>query len=248
MNPKTLLAAIALASLVARAGATEYSAVLDWSQRVDLAPAVPGIVASVSVQPGQWVKADSLLAQLNATAYQASVVEARADLERLSEEATEARRDLERVQELYARTVSSTTELDAAKLRHARANAQLAAGQAKLERAGQQQRESEVRAPFDAIVLARRAEPGMAVSPQCQPPALLTVARADEMIARAMVEASKLGTLKLGATARVAAGGGTYSGTLRAITAVPEGKYALDFAFPRPPNLPAGLNASVRLP
>jgi hypothetical protein len=52
----------------------------------------------------------------------------------LSEEQADATRDLERVRELYARTVASTTELDAAKLRHARASSGLAAAQARVER------------------------------------------------------------------------------------------------------------------
>lgn len=234
--------------LTTSAWAAEYNAVLDWSQRVDLSTAVPGIVEEVLVQPGQTVNRGVALARLNQTIYTAAVAEARADIERLTEEDAEARRDLDRVQELYARTVSSTTELDAAKLRYARAKTLLTAGQAKLERARQQLLDSEVRAPYEAVVLARRAEPGMVVATQCQPPALLTVARADEMLARSQVEAGQLAGVKLGAAASVSAAGQSYSGTLRAMTAGADGKYTLEVAFPRPPGLMVGQGARLRLP
>jgi RND family efflux transporter MFP subunit len=244
----TLRMAAVFCCLATSAWAAEYPAVLGWSQRVDLATGVPGVVDSVPVQPGQTVARNALLLALHPAVYQAGVAEAQADIARQVEEEAEARRDLERVKELYARTVSSTTELDAAKLRHARANALLTAGQAKLERARRQLLESEVRAPFEAVVLARRAEPGMVVATQCQPPQLLTVARADEMLAVSQVEAGQAAGLALGTAAGVSAGGRSYAGKVRAITARADGKYGVEVAFPRPAGLLAGQAATVRLP
>lgn len=243
-----MLRTFVLCLLATSAFAAEQDATLDWSQRVDLSTGVPGVVEEVMVQPGQTVARGAVLARLNQIAYKAAVAEGRADIERLTEEEAEARRDLERVQELYARTVSSTTELDAAKLRQARANALLTAAQAKLERARQQLQDSEVRAPFDAIVLARRAEPGMVVATQCQPPGLLSVARADEMLARVRVEAGKTAQIRLGGSAGVAVSGRTYAGKVRAVTAGADGKYLVDVAFARPKGLMAGSSASVSLP
>jgi len=243
-----MLRTLVLAFLATSAFATEHAAMLDWSQRVDLSTGVPGVVEDVMVQPGQTVASGAVLSRLNQTVYKAAVAESRADIDRLAEEEAEARRDLDRVQELYARTVSSTTELDAAKLRHARANAMLTAAQAKLERARQQLLDSEVRAPYDAIVLARRAEPGMVVATQCQPPGLLTVARADEMLARAQVEAGKAAQVKLGSVATVSVAGRSHAGSVRGVTAGADGKYSLEVAFPRSSGLMAGQAATVRLP
>lgn len=243
-----MLRTAALFCLTTTAWAADYSAILDWSQRVDLSTAVPGVVEEVLAHPGQTVRRDAVLVRLNQTGYKATVAEARADIARLTEDEADARRELERAQELYARTVSSTTELDAAKLRHARANALLTAGQARLERVRQQLQDSEVRAPFEAVVLARRAEPGMAVATQCQPPGLLTVARADELLARSQIEATKVAGIKLGATATVDVGGHSYPGSVRAVSAGADGKYTLDVAFARPAELMAGQRATLRLP
>ncbi len=226
--------------------AAEIDAILDWSQRVDLATPVAGVVDAVHVQPGQIVKKNALLANLNPRVFEANLMETKADLDRLGQEEADAQRDLARAKELYARTVSSTTELDLAKLRQARASAMLAGAQARVERARRQIEESIVRAPYDALVLARQAEPGMVTS-QCQPAVLLSVARADEILARAEIGAAQAVTLKLGAQASIQAAGQAYSGVLRAIR--PAGtKYLIEVGFPRGAELLAGMTATIRLP
>jgi multidrug efflux pump subunit AcrA (membrane-fusion protein) len=189
-----------------------------------------------------------MLASLEPTLFKAAVAENRADLDRLTEEHADAKRDLERVQELYARTVSATTELDAAKLRFARSQAGLAATQARLERARRLLAESELRAPFDAIVLARHGEPGLVVASQCQPPAVFSVARADELVARAQMDASQAAAVRLGGDAEVQAAGKTMKGKVAGLTAQADGRYAIEVAIPRRDGLLAGQAATVRLP
>ncbi len=227
--------------------AADFQASLDWSQRVTLALPVSGVVAMVSAQPGETVAKGRVLASLDGRAYEAGVLEARADLDRLSREAGDADKELERARELYARTVTSTTELDAAQLRQARATALLTAAQARVEKARKALEDSEARAPFDAVILDRLAEPGMVTS-QCQPAPLLTLARADEMIARAELTVAQAGGIPLQRPALVQTGGRQYSGAVRAIRALANGRYALEVAFPRPSGLLAGMEARIRLP
>lgn len=221
---------------------------LDWSGRVSLTLPVAGVLEQINVQAGQMVKKDELLAALNPSLYKAGVAEARADLDRLTQEEADAGRDLERVTELYARTVSSTTELDAAKLRHARARAGLAAAQARTEKARRLLAESELRAPYDAIVLARHGEPGLVITSPCQPAAVLSIARADEWLARAPIDAAQATGVKLGGGADVQVAGQTVKGRVRAMTAQAEGRVLLDVALPRAPGTWAGQAASIRLP
>ncbi len=232
------------------AWAADHPAELHWSQAVAVSVPVSGVVERVAVQPGQTVRQGELLLALDATVYQAAVLEARADIERLTEDAAEARRDLDRVKELYARTVSSTTELDAAKLRQARAQAQLAAAQARLERARRQLAETELRAPFDALVTDRQAEPGLVVAAQCQPPALLTLAHAGEILARARLTPAQAAGVRIGAAASVQAGGRSLSGRIVALryAAGERPAYWVEVAVPRAPGLMAGQAASIRLP
>ena len=228
--------------------ATDLPAQLDWSQRVEVSSSVSGVIETVNVQPGQRIPKGTPLLSLNQTVPKANLMEARADADRFGQEAADARRDLDRASELYARTVSSTTELDAAKLRHARANALLTAAEARLEKARRLLDESEPRAPFDAVVLDRRAEPGMVVASQCQPPLLLILARADEILARANLAANLAAAIKPGAPASVSVDGKSIAGKVAAVRAKDDGRYQVEVAVRHGGDLMAGMAATIQLP
>lgn len=230
------------------AQASEYPAMLDWSGRVVLTLPVSGVLESVTVQAGQNVKKGELLASIDSTLYKAGVAEARADMDRLSEEHADADRDLERVKELYARTVASTTELDAAKLRFARATSGLAAAQARVERARRLLAETELLAPFDAVILQRHAEPGLVISSQCQPAPVLTIARSDELIARAELAPAQAVGLRIGGEAVVALAEKEMRTRIKSVSPNVDHRYALELALPRNDDLMAGQAVSVRLP
>jgi RND family efflux transporter MFP subunit len=238
-----LLFAIATSALAA-----DLPAKLDWAQRVEIGLPLTGVIDAVHVQPGQTVRKGAPLLSLNQTVFKAGLMEARADIERLTQEVADAKRELARAEELYARTVTSTTELDAAKLRHARSSALLAGAEARVEKARRLLEESEPRAPFDVLVLDRLAEPGMAVAGQCQPTMLLILARADEILAHAEVSPEQAAGIKLGDPAGVNAGGKTIAGKIAAVRAGANGRYRIDAVIPRTDDLLAGMAASLRLP
>ncbi len=250
MTDKMFAPAFAALLLLSASGAlaAEFPATLDWSGKVSLTLSVSGVLDNVAARSGQTVRKGEVLASLEPTLFKAAVAESRADLDRLTEEHADARRDLDRVQELYARTVSSTTELDAAKLRFARAQSGLAAAQARVERARRLLAESELRAPFDALILARHGEPGLVITSQCQPSAVFSVARADELAARAQLEAGQAGLVRLGGEADVVVGGKSVKGKVTGLSALADGRYSLEVAIPRNAGMLAGQPASVRLP
>ncbi len=229
--------------------AADYSAVLQWSQLSAVSAAVPGRVERVLVQAGQQAKPGELLLVLDPAVYQAEVMAARAEVSGLGADEAEAKRNLDREQELYNRTITPTTELDAAKLRYAQAKAKLDAAQARLERARQRLAEAEVRAPFPAVVVERQAEPGVVVA-QCQPQPLLTLARSDEMLARATLSPAQAAGLSLGAAATVVIGDKSQVGKVRSLRYVAGDKpgYLLDVAIPRPAHALAGQAATIKLP
>jgi len=142
---------------------------------IPLTTPVSGVVKSVFVSVGQRVKKGQPLLALDDTIYQARVMEAEAGVARAKEEGLDAERDLARAKELYSRAVSSTTELDAAKLRNARADAVTKEAQARLIIARKNQQDSILRAPFDGVVSARLVEPGMYVATTLQPPTLIVL-------------------------------------------------------------------------
>lgn len=242
-----LLALAMAASPIGAALADEWPGMLEWSQVTALALPVSGVVHLVPGQPGQRVARGDLLLSLEPTLFQAQVMEARAEAERQTEEEAEARRDLERVKELYARTVSSTTELDNARLRQARAQAALTAAQARLERARRLLAESELRAPYDALILERRVNPGQAVAAQCQPPHLFTLARADELVASASLPVPDALALRPGVAVVIQLGENAYPGTLRAIRMQPGEPARLEAVLPFAAGLYPGQPIRIKL-
>ncbi len=247
-NAKPARPLLFLALLAGNVLAADLPAVLDWSGRVNLTLPVAGVLEQVGVQAGQVVKKGELLAALEPTLFKAGVAEARADLDRLTQEEADARRDLDRVKELYARTVAATSELDAATLRHARAQAGLAATQARLEKARRLLLESELRAPFDAVILARQGEPGLVITSPCQPATVVSVARADEWLARAALDPAQADAVHLGDMVGVQVAGQAVAGHIRALAARADGRVSLDVAVSRAPGTWVGQAASIRLP
>lgn len=217
----------ALLSVAALADTT-VPASLGWSQRVELTPSVSGVIETVVAQPGQRVAAGALLLRLNPTIFLAKKAEAQAERDRLAAEARDAATDLSRAKELYARTVSSTTELEAVQLRHARVAAQLAAAEARLSVANRRLSETELRAPFPARILERRAEPGMAVAARCQPPVLLVLAHADERTVSAVIPPAQAARIQPGGRLSVELDGKSIPAAVRSVTALADGRYRLE--------------------
>ncbi len=144
---------------------------------IELSTRVSGVVEDVLVKAGQSVKKGTVLLRLNKVIFQAQVDEAGAESERLRAEEAETKRDLDRAQELYSRTVSSTTELDTAKLRQTRAKSALTVAEARLTIAKKNLLDTELRAPFNGVVAALPAAPGVVVAADCQPRVLVVMRR-----------------------------------------------------------------------
>lgn len=145
-----------------------------WAaDKVELTTRVSGVVDQVLVKVGQRVSKGAVLLRLDRTILQARLDEAAAELARAQADETDAKRDLERAQELFNRTVSSTTELDAATLRHVRAQAGLSAANARRVIAQKNLNDAELKAPFDGVVSALPGAPGTVVAAECQPKTLV---------------------------------------------------------------------------
>lgn len=149
-----------------------------WAaDRVSLTTPVSGVVKEVYVQVGQRVKKGDKLLALDNTRLKARVMQAEAAVMRSGQEKEEAERDLKRAEELFERGVSSTTELDASKLKHARAAANAKEAEAQLVVAQKDLEDTVLRAPFEGVVRARDAEPGMYVPAQLNPPTLIILGK-----------------------------------------------------------------------
>ncbi len=145
-----------------------------WAaDKVELTTRVSGVVDEVLVKPGQRVKKGAVLLRLDKTVLQARFDEAAAEHARAQADEADARRELDRAEELFNRTVSSTTELDAATLRHVRAQAAVSVAQARRTIAQKNLSDAELKAPFAGVVSAVPGAPGTVVAADCQPKPLV---------------------------------------------------------------------------
>ncbi|MCG6966198.1 MAG: efflux RND transporter periplasmic adaptor subunit [Chromatiaceae bacterium] len=181
------------------AAAADIAAVVGWSQRVELGTLVSGVVSEVPVRPGQSVHKDDLLISLDKRGFDSQVSRRIAEQRHALALLEEAKREDERAAELYDRTLLSDYErnqaligLQSARAAAERARANLLAARLDLEH-------SQIRAPFDGVVLVVNAAPGQSVVTELQSQPLVTLADNRTYQARAQVDAAQAGLLQAGA-------------------------------------------------
>ena len=180
---------------------------------------------------------------------------ARAGLASAEEALEEARRELERAQELFERQVMSTHELQLEQIALSRAEAAYQEARSELQLADLDLEYATIRAPYDAVVLQRRAEPGQTVVTRLQTTPLLVLARGDRMLATVPVTSEQLGRLQPGQELTVRADGREYRGSVARLGLEPEERdgellYTVEVSIPVEEGavLRAGQPATVALP
>jgi len=175
--------------------AGELVASVDWGQRLSMGTLVPGVVQKVEVRAGQRVKSGELLLALEQSAFRAKQVAARSRVRYARILLEEARREFDRAQELYDRTVLSEHELTIAEIGLRKAEAEAGDADAQAVQAGMQLQYSQLKAPFDGIVVRLNASPGLAVVSEQQVPELLVLADDRTLRVTAMADGATLEAL-----------------------------------------------------
>jgi len=254
IGSKLVVAMVALVMLTPLvAWAAEYDAVLDWNRKSKLSTPVSGVVATVNVHPGDRVLQGDVLLQLDNDVIKANLEKAKADVQHYERLYKEAERELERNQELYDRTVLSDHELEVAHIAFTQATAQLKTAEAQLAKMEFDFRHSEIKAPFNGIVVARHVNEGETIVSSDTPPVLIELAEADFMVAAFQVTGGQLGSFKNGKKATISVGGGQYKGEVSAVGFEPvsksSNKYLINVRFnTKGKLLRAGRSAKVSLP
>ncbi|NNF97085.1 MAG: efflux RND transporter periplasmic adaptor subunit [Halobacteria archaeon] len=202
--------------------AFELEAELDWARQVELGTPVRGVVQRVMAKPGQRVKQGEVLLLLDQRGFKSQVAGLKAQLEHLKAELAEARREQDRSLELYDRTVLSDHELQVAKNNFIAAKAKYHKGQADLVQAELDLEYSSVRAPFDAVIIARQAEVGQVVVPDLKPIVLFVVADANHMHAKSRLTSKQLAKVAIDQEAMVKIDDETFNGRVISIGQVSE--------------------------
>ncbi|QGT77859.1 HlyD family efflux transporter periplasmic adaptor subunit [Guyparkeria halophila] len=251
---RRLIGPVALlgAGLATPAWAVEVEGRLGFADRVALSTPVAGVVESVPVRAGQRVEAGALLLALDSTPFDQRHRMAAAQIEGLRLAADEAALDAERVQALYDRTVGSDSERALAVIAREQAEGERDRVRAQAALRAWERDQARLEAPFDAQVLSVNTAVGEVVSPQLTPPTLVEIARADELLAVARVDADQLGALELGDEIAVDRNGDRQSGTVDAIRARTDGdgpvRYELAVRVPRGDGWRAGQSVTLDLP
>jgi RND family efflux transporter MFP subunit len=243
-----------LSSALAATQAAEVDATLHWSKRVELSTPMSGVIVEIAADTGQRVAKDQVLLRLDTGARAAKVEQAKAQVARQTRLLDEAQREIDRSGELFVAQMMAEHEMEVVRIAYDEARAHFETAKAELAQAQSDLQYSEVRAPFDAVVVQRYAEVGQTVATQIQAVPLLAVAEADAMIAQAAVSASVARSLKPDQKATVRAGGKEFEGRVMRVGMEPlprrdETRYAVDIHFnTRGTTLRTGESARVVLP
>ena len=216
--------------------AEEFDATLQWSRRVELSTPVSGVVVEVLANAGQQVSKDQVLLRLDSKVREANLEQSKAQLSRHTRLRNEAQRELDRSQELFNATLLSEHEMELARIGFDNAEAEFHKSKAALAQAESDLKYSEVRAPFDGLVVQRFVEVGQTVVSQLQAMPLFALAEAGQMIARTAATLAQVRALKMEQAATVKAGGRSYEGHITQLGAEPlpkrdESRYAVEVTF-----------------
>lgn len=228
-----------------------WDGVVDWAGKTELSTATSGVVAKVEVSAGERVRKGALLLQLEQDALRARLAHARAEMKHMKLLLEEAGRELERAQELYDRTLLADHDLNLAKIAHAQADAAYQRSLADYRKAQERLRRSELRAPFDAVVVERLVEPAETVVSRWRAEPMLILAKDKQMLVRFTVTADEAVTFAAGQALTVTSGGRQYGATVEAITAVAGDRhttYEVAATFDAGSEIVAGMAAKVDKP
>jgi HlyD family secretion protein len=126
---------------------------------------IQGRLTDLKVEEGSIVREGEVIARLESFDYEASVVRARAAVQRAEADLAEYQRQAKLAEDLAAQKIMAIDQRDAATSRVRIADAQLAQAKADLAFTEAQLQNTLIRAPFAGVVVKKMAEIGESVAP-----------------------------------------------------------------------------------
>ena len=194
--------------------------------KVEVGTQVSGTIDRIYTDFNQVVHKGQLLAVLDTVLLKAAVLDAQANLEKVSAQLEQARADFERNKTVYEKKLISEAEYLPYKVNYAAQVANLKSAQANLVRAERNLKFAVIRSPIDGTVISRNVEAGQTVAASLQAPVLFIIAgNLNKMEIHAAVDESDIGSIREGQMVQFqvpAYADKTFTGTVRQIRLQPE--------------------------
>jgi membrane fusion protein, multidrug efflux system len=166
-------------------------------RKADLRAEVAAVVLQVLKENGDAVRSGDLLMRLDDTAIRDSLASAEETVRALTQAFEQSERQVQRLKTLQAQGMTSTSALEDAEVRRNNSQSDLVAAKARVVSAQQQLHRTGVRAPFDGVVVERKASVGDTVQVGKE---LLKVIDPRSMRFEGLVTADRMSELKVGQT------------------------------------------------
>ncbi|MBR1485969.1 MAG: efflux RND transporter periplasmic adaptor subunit [Synergistaceae bacterium] len=141
-----------------KGGLWQYYGTLQGGKRVDLSFRVSGPIRSIKVEKGASVKKGQLLAELDPRDYQTQLKQAQAGQNQAQAQYENARADFRRYENLYKQKVIPKSTYDTYKTQMNVALSSLNAAKASTSAVRDSLKDTELRAPFDGVIVDRMVE------------------------------------------------------------------------------------------
>lgn len=143
---------------------------------VSVGTQVSGQVAELFVDFNDQVEKGQLLARIDPTLAEQSVVDAQSTVDRTRAELLAAEREYDRNRDLLAQGLVAESAFDSVESRLAVAKANVRSAEVSLDRARQNLSYTEIYAPIDGVVVERNVDSGQTVAASLQAPQLFLIA------------------------------------------------------------------------
>lgn len=194
---------------------------LEWVNKIEMRVLESGVVEKVTVNPGDRIKKGQLLLRMDQRETAAKLLQADAQVAKAAIALADAKRELNRTQELFDRGLIAEEEMKDAELTFSAAEAEQQAAKANHAAAKVAHERTELRSPFNGIVVSRNTFTGDVIYKTLQQKPLIAIAQNQQMLARVLLTANTIQKYKKGQTANVSIRGKNYTGKIHSLGVEP---------------------------
>jgi len=171
---------------------------------VKISATVPGVIISLPVKDGDWVKKGQLLVQIDPSEYKSTVAQATAQLNSAKANLEQAKLVYERQQKLYEKNLTSKEQHDAAMTQYNVAKAQSEQSQASLRQAKDLLAKTTITSPMDGkITELKKKEGEMVTGATYNPTEIMTISDLSEFEVEVEIDETDIAGVKLGQKTKI---------------------------------------------